>query len=452
MSDRDRFVGLAYKWLQNEDLIPQDRQFVVEYLLRYLKKQDFVKSYDAGDILDWKFTGDNIIFNNTEMTLLPGYMTINYDWIDVGELNQNSEIFDACVTDDTYVYIDAGITSGDWVIYRYTIATGVLEGIISVDDLGTGIFGTLGHRVALDDSGNLYCTSEYANGIWKWDGSTATQLAASITAGTSLGLNGDDIYVYYDGDLWHYSISTTTVTHLGTVNGDIIDIDFDSSNNVYFAGSFTTIVGNSISYVAKYTGGIAGSWSSLGDGPTGNKYSLTFDGSGKLYAGGNYLDVWDGIKWTDYDILDAGLYDMDYNSKTGVVATGNFETPYSFVFRFIDGKATGIGSGLPLRGAGVAITSNGDIYVSNRYVNGTNKPLSIYPYNDGSEILPFIPQNVDYLSTDDQLSADSDILYPSQSAVRDYAPKKKITTDSPTVDDDVSLDYRVGDVWIDTDG
>ena len=68
MSDRDRFVGEFRSFLDQNELTPTDKEHLLESLLRFLKK-DKKEEYSTGDILEWFFTGDNIIFNQYGLSI-----------------------------------------------------------------------------------------------------------------------------------------------------------------------------------------------------------------------------------------------------------------------------------------------------------------------------------------------------------------------------------------------
>ncbi len=113
----------------------------------------------------------------------------------------------------------------------------------------------------------------------------------------------------------------------------------DSSGNLYAGGSFTNIDG----YIAKWDGS---SWTPLGSGPGGTVSSLVFDGGGNLYAGRSaQVAKWDGSSWTD---LGTGLNDTvralaipPSNSK--LYAGGHFNTTSGKVAGYIAQWASSTG-------------------------------------------------------------------------------------------------------------
>ncbi len=79
----------------------------------------------------------------------------------------------------------------------------------------------------------------------------------------------------------------------------------DGSGNLYAGGNFTTAGGVTVNYIAKWDGT---SWSALGSGMNGTVYALAVDASGNLYAGGgfttaggvaaNNIAKWNGTSWS----------------------------------------------------------------------------------------------------------------------------------------------------------
>ena len=65
----------------------------------------------------------------------------------------------------------------------------------------------------------------------------------------------------------------------------VYSLAFDGSGNLYAGGSFTTTSNTVAYYIAKWDGS---SWSTLGSGMNSYVYALAVDGSGNLYAGGSF--------------------------------------------------------------------------------------------------------------------------------------------------------------------
>jgi hypothetical protein len=186
----------------------------------------------------------------------------------------------------------------------------------------TGVSGGVGYVAALtnDSSGNLYAGGAFTtaggmtvNYIAKWNGSSWSTLASGAQTG---------------------------------VDNFVFALTNDSSGNVYAGGQFTTAGGiNPINYIAKWNG-VA--WSALAsgggtgiDGPLIR--ALTNDGSGNVYAGGDFTTAGDITanniaKWDDststWSALVSGeetgtngnVYALTIDNSENIYAGGNFDT------------------------------------------------------------------------------------------------------------------------------
>jgi len=105
-------------------------------------------------------------------------------------------------------------------------------------------------------------------------------------------------------------LSSTSSTRVwesltNSLNGNILAVVIDSSNNVYVGGSFSLINGVAANYVAKWDGT---TWSPLGSGLNNQVLTLAIDSNNNLYAGGfftqaggipaNYVARWNGTSWS----------------------------------------------------------------------------------------------------------------------------------------------------------
>jgi len=89
------------------------------------------------------------------------------------------------------------------------------------------------------------------------------------------------------------------------IAGDVKALAVDGSGNLYAGGNFTTVGVVGANRIAKWDGS---AWSALDTGMNGYVYALAVDGSGNLYAGGNfttaggvsvnYIAKWDGSAWS----------------------------------------------------------------------------------------------------------------------------------------------------------
>lgn len=79
----------------------------------------------------------------------------------------------------------------------------------------------------------------------------------------------------------------------------INQIAVDSSGNIYAGGDFSSVNGVSANRVAKWNGSI---WSAMGSGVNGQVLSILVDNSDNVYVGGfltNYLVRWNGSSWVE---------------------------------------------------------------------------------------------------------------------------------------------------------
>jgi hypothetical protein len=151
----------------------------------------------------------------------------------------------------------------------------------------TGTDGTFVNTLTNDSSGNVYAGGSFttagnitANNIAKWDDSTSTWSAL-----VSGGQTGTD--------------------------GDVYALTIDNSENIYVGGSFTDAGNITANNIAKWDDSTS-TWSALASGGyTGvDSYilALTTDGSGNVYAGGNFTNAgditankiakWNGSAWS----------------------------------------------------------------------------------------------------------------------------------------------------------
>ena len=145
----------------------------------------------------------------------------------------------------------------------------VIDLVNRVDCLGDCINGNI-NTIAYDNGGN----GPYIGGEFK-------------NAGRVEGLN-------YLAKWGGSSVGWTSVDSSGdNVNNTVYAIEFDSSNNVYIGGSFTSVSGNTVlKKLAKYDGGwgvINTSNSTPDDKISGNAvYTISFDNSNEIYIGGDF--------------------------------------------------------------------------------------------------------------------------------------------------------------------
>lgn len=248
--------------------------------------------------------------------------------------------------------------------------------------LGTGLNGTV-HALVVDSSGNLYAGGRFttaggqsAKYVAKWDGSSWTALGS-----------GPSVSSYTDGIVIHaLAIDSSGNLYAG---GQFLDDRISTGTyqcNLQYTNWCTSQAAN---YVAKWNGS---SWSFLDrldyDGTGGDAvYALTFDSSGALIAGGDFMGKdrsfnniakWNGSSW-----VGLGGGQVNYVNALATDLTGNLYaglTDYSTVngvvpnFRNIakwNGSSWSNLSGYPGGQAkAIAVDSSGNLYVS-RIISGS---------------------------------------------------------------------------------
>ena len=94
--------------------------------------------------------------------------------------------------------------------------------------------------------------------------------------------------------------------YFGGIDGVVLAMAVDSSDNIYIGGTFTEINNTPCAYIAQWDGE---SWSPVGSGFDNTVFTLTAFGD-KIYAGGafnnagdvvvNKIAVWDGSSWNAF--------------------------------------------------------------------------------------------------------------------------------------------------------
>ncbi|MBF0545357.1 MAG: carboxypeptidase regulatory-like domain-containing protein [Candidatus Riflebacteria bacterium] len=218
------------------------------------------------------------------------------------------------------------------------------------------------YSLVFDNAGNLFAGGNFnqANGIvdspysntpttlnkiGKWDGTNWFAVPSSDYNGlndTVYTLTFDGLGVLYAGGKFITDFSGSRTLNRIAISGPIKwsplggsanngfnspvrSLVFDGSGNLYAGGDFTQTTGGSSQYfLAMWNGS---SWTStFGNTNSGLKssvYSLAIDSSGNLYAGGHFaqtfdasttlngLGKWDGSSWSDLGANSTGVYSLN---------------------------------------------------------------------------------------------------------------------------------------------
>ncbi|MBI5773448.1 MAG: cadherin domain-containing protein, partial [Verrucomicrobia bacterium] len=279
--------------------------------------------------------------------------------------------------------------------------------------LGAGLNGTV-NALALDAGGNLYAGGSFTNVggsgasyIAKWNGVSWTSLgtgmngavnalafdaSGNLYAGGSFTLAGGvsaNRVAKWDGSAW---------SSLGSGVGSAVNaLAVDASGNLYVGGNFTTAGGATANRIAKWDGA---AWSALGTGmsggtPTAVVNALAFDGSGNLYAGGEFTSAggtsasrvakWNGSAWAALGTGIANTVDALAVNGSDLYAGGNFSTAgggsASRIAKW-DGSAwAALGSGLGNTAFALAV-DGGDLYAGGSFTTaGGNPAVGIAKWN-----------------------------------------------------------------------
>ena len=230
--------------------------------------------------------------------------------------------------------------------------------------------------IAFDSSGNLY-----AGGVFNTAGGNSANYIAK-----------------WNGTMWSALDSG--------LNDECLTIAFDSSGNLYAGGLFYTAGGNSANYIAKWDGS---SWSAVGSGFGWFVRCLTYGSDGNLYAGGpftttgpggisaNCIAKWDGSSWS---ALGSGLsinpglspecYTIAFDSTGNLYAGGEFTTAGSISANNIakwNGTTStwsALGSGLATRCNTIAFDSSGNLYAGGLFTTAGGNSANYIAKWDGS--------------------------------------------------------------------
>ncbi len=281
----------------------------------------------------------------------PGFSEAN--WLSMGGLDGADNRINAVVPDkEGNVYVGGSFTNINTVI-----ANGIAKwNGESWSALGAGMgFGGQVNALAFDTNGNLYVGGTFttagdisATNVAKWDGSSWSALSSGFgdTNGSVNALAFDT-----NGNLYAGWSETVQIPGLGAtyvvggvaeagssywyaigsgMDGGVSSLAFDGSGNLYAGGNFATAGGVSANGVAKWEWGLWG-WSGLGSGLGGMNAlgagpwvnALAFGADGNLYAGGNFTTA-GGVNATNiaqwdgsaWSALGSGLEEME--TGTGV--------------------------------------------------------------------------------------------------------------------------------------
>jgi hypothetical protein len=311
---------------------------------------------------------------------------------------------------------------------EFTTAGGVSAQNISRWDgnnwnaFGDGLFGDI-FALAVDSNGNLYAANSFwDSGRWnpvsdieRWDGSgwsllgeTTYGCVTAMVVDSSGNLYIGGWFINEGGDIPSYIArwDGTSWNALGSgVNGQVNALALDSSGNLYVGGDFTTAGGASASHVARWDGA---NWTALGNaagnkvdsGLDGSVNALALDGSGGLYAGGNFTTIcaaganqiiaahgiahWDGSEWSNVGgELDGTVNALALDGSGRLYVGGTFSTAggacmgrvvtVNHIARWDGRNWSALGGGMNDAVNALAVDANDDLYAGGAFTTAGGK-------------------------------------------------------------------------------
>ncbi len=160
---------------------------------------------------------------------------------------------------------------------------------------------------------------------------------------------------------------------LSGVNGMVYTLAMDGSGNLYAGGEFITAEGLVVNHVSMWDGS---SWSSLNSGMNKRVNTLLLNGNDNLYAGGDFTDasgvsvnriaVWDGTTWSPLgDGMNGSVRALAMDGDGNLYAGGSFTTSGTLTVNRIamwDGSAwSTLGTGMSGTVRALAFDGDGNL-------------------------------------------------------------------------------------------
>lgn len=264
-------------------------------------------------------------------------------WSTLGTVGIDSNV-SAMTTDGSNLFVSGGFTSADGVANTNLLAKwngSAWSSVTSSAQVGANV-------MTVDGSGNL--------------------VAAGIIGATAL--------VRQNGSNWNLLVNNPGLEN--TVNAVVAD----GSGNVYVGGTFASVAGvPNTANIAKWNGT---SWSALGTGMAGASagvLALAVDGSGNLYAGGDFTSAggvaktgkiakWNGSSWSALGATAMTGTSVDaLQFKSGILYVGgNFTAAggvanTKYIAKWNGASWSALGTGLNAGVRAIAVTNSGTVYV-----------------------------------------------------------------------------------------
>ncbi|QTA78941.1 Immunoglobulin-like fold-containing protein [Desulfonema limicola] len=181
------------------------------------------------------------------------------------------------------------------------------------------------------------------------------------------------------------------------MNNTVMSLAVDGSGNLYAGGDFMTAGGVSANYIAQWNGS---EWSALGTGMNTRVYALAVDSSGSLYAGGsfttaggvsaNYIAQWDGTAWSALGTgMNSWISALAIDSSGSLYAGGSFTTAGGVSANCIakwDGSAwSALGTGMNSNVNALAVDGSGNLYAGGDFTTAGGVSANYIAQWNGSE-------------------------------------------------------------------
>ncbi len=334
--------------MPNQPLVAGDELWASNFMLGSSDDVDAVGIHGSDLYIGGDFTSVGGISANH----IAHYNTLTHQWNALGS-GVNNRVY-AIVSNGRYVYVGGNFNqAGSLSVNALAVWDTLTQTWSKVGGANVNHAATSPsiQALAFDSLGRLVVGGQFnsigsltTHNIAKWNGSTWTALGLGVgdtnAVVNALAVSGNNIYVggnfttpsysvaYWDGLGWSGLGSGLVHSFFKDVYALAI-----SGSNVYVGGSFDTVTDSggdhSVGNIAKWNGL---KWSALGTGMDAGVYTMGVDGSGNLYAGGQYttaggvttnkIAVWNGGGWAALEnpsSLKAGTSGNVYS----LVASGN---------------------------------------------------------------------------------------------------------------------------------
>ena len=163
------------------------------------------------------------------------------------------------------------------------------------------------------------------------------------------------------------------------MNSEVYALVTDTHGNLFAGGNFTSAGGVAANRIAKWDGT---TWTPIGSGMNAEVYALAISSSGDLYAGGSFTSAggvtanriarWDGTTWSEVGGGMGGRVNaLLFDSGGNLIVGGSFTSPAGRIARWDGNSWSSLGSGLSNTVRTMAFDGNGDLYVGGSFASAS---------------------------------------------------------------------------------